>query len=437
MKKRNSVESTVFVGILIAMLLSACASEAGPVSTEIPKGATPSDSNEKTKEPETPADAAVDELARQLGIDPKSIEVVSVSPVEWPNSCLGVPIKGVMCMDVITPGYIGILEANGIQYEFHSNQRGEQIHFIPEAVLAAQGALAQELGLNSEAVLLVSFEQVMWRDSCLGVQIPNMNCLDVITPGYRVVMQVNGDQYIYHTDESGNNLVLAESPQAENDDSIIFWSLADETGCQQALISLREVSFGKCEGPMATIPFMSGMNGIDLDYFKEKYASFEAQTAAGKINFNGVGSESATPAEQRMITEWAKLTKQVAEAGRAGAAWGLALVWHREGGIAGFCDDLTVYLTGVAQASSCKLEEPAIPERIILNADKLERLYDWVDSLSSFVYEQTDPGTADSITIYIEFVGTGEGAAIDEVRQAILDFAAEIHAQATGSQSTD
>jgi len=38
----------------------------------------------------------------------------------------------------------------------------------------------------------------------------------------------------------------------------------------------------------------------------------------------------------RAVAEWARLIFDVAESGRSGAAWGLALSWHREGGIAGF-----------------------------------------------------------------------------------------------------
>jgi hypothetical protein len=332
---------------------------------------------------------------------------------------------------------MGILEVEGVQYEFHSDESGERIRFIPGAVLAAQAALSQKLGVSSERIRLVSFEHMMWRDSCLGVQLPNQACLDVITPGYRVVLQADGEQYTYHTDEKGDNLVLAENPQAGSDEAVIIWSLSDETGCQQAIISFREVSFGACDAALRTIPMMSDMNSGDLANFHQIYAPFEAETAAGVISFRGEGTQVAAQAEQRMIAEWAKLTKQVAEAGRAGAAWGLALAWHREGGIAGFCDDLVVHLYGVGTASSCQLEEPTNPQRIYLNANQLERLYGWVDTYNSFEYEQTDPGTADAMTVYLQFVGYGEESAGDEVHQAILDFAAELNTQASGGQSTD
>jgi hypothetical protein len=42
-------------------------------------------------------------------------------------------------------------------------------------------------------------------------------------PGYEIVLQTNGDQQ-YHTDESGNNLVLAEIPRPEISDVQIAWS---------------------------------------------------------------------------------------------------------------------------------------------------------------------------------------------------------------------
>jgi hypothetical protein len=426
--------------MLAALLVSACASPQLPVATEIPKGIPSPTTAEVPTEAAAALVAAVQELAHQLGIDPQSIKIASSSQAEWPNSCLGAPGPDEMCADVITPGFYGILDVNGVQYEFRSDESGDQIRIIPGAVRAAQQALAQERGWSSESVQMVSFEQVMWRDSCLGVEMPNQACLDVITPGYRVVLQAGSEQYVYHTDESGNNLVQAESTLAGGEDVIIVWSQSDASGCQQALISLREVSFGACDGPLTIVPFPTEPDSSDLSYLSAKYASFNALSETGKtgkISFYGAGSEIATPAEQRMIAEWARLTKQVAEAGRAGAAWGLALAWHREGGIAGFCDDLAVHVTGIALALSCKMEQPVVTERIFLDADQLEQLYAWLDSLSTFEIKQVDPGTADAMTIYLQLAGNGEEEASAEVQQAILDFAAQVYTQATTGSTTE
>ena len=65
------------------------------------------------------------DLAARLNIDPSVITVVSVEAVDWPDGCLGIQTPGVMCTMVITPGYRVILEANGKQYEYHTNASGD------------------------------------------------------------------------------------------------------------------------------------------------------------------------------------------------------------------------------------------------------------------------------------------------------------------------
>ena len=76
-------------------------------------------------------DAAVansrNDLAQRLNVDPSVITLVSVEQVDWPDGCLGVHAPGIMCTMVITPGYRVILEANGKQYEYHTNERGDVV----------------------------------------------------------------------------------------------------------------------------------------------------------------------------------------------------------------------------------------------------------------------------------------------------------------------
>ena len=68
--------------------------------------------------------AAIEDLAGQSGIAATGeITVQSVEPVEWHDASLGCPQEGMMYAQVITPGFLVILEAGGEQYEYHTNQR--------------------------------------------------------------------------------------------------------------------------------------------------------------------------------------------------------------------------------------------------------------------------------------------------------------------------
>ena len=64
----------------------------------------------------------------------------------------------------------------------------------------ASQMLAGELGIAVEDVSLVLLEAVLWPDGGLGCATPDMIVQPVETPGYRIVLEVAGTQYEYHTD---------------------------------------------------------------------------------------------------------------------------------------------------------------------------------------------------------------------------------------------
>ena len=52
-------------------------------------------------------------LARQLYIDPATIEVTETEAVEWPDACLGLIGPTEMCEPIITPGHIMTFRIDG------------------------------------------------------------------------------------------------------------------------------------------------------------------------------------------------------------------------------------------------------------------------------------------------------------------------------------
>jgi hypothetical protein len=107
----------------------------------------------------------------------------------------------------------------------------------------------------------------------------------------------------------------------------------------------------------------------------------------------------------------------------------LALTWHREGGVAGFCDDLLIDQTGAATAMSCKSGLPQEIGRATLKTEQARQLQIWLASLGSFEVNQTEKATADAMTVRLTFNGQGKTAASDADKQAIEVFAAEVYAQ--------
>ena len=84
----------------------------------------------------------------------------------------------------------------------------EEWQKAPQAALSARADLAQRLLIDIDTIKLVSVEQVDWPDACMGIQTPGVMCAQVLTSGYKVVLEANGKQYEYHTNESGSRVRL-------------------------------------------------------------------------------------------------------------------------------------------------------------------------------------------------------------------------------------
>ena len=74
----------------------------------------------------------------------------------------------------------------------------------PQAALNARKMLVEQIKADVDLVGLVSAELVDWPDACLGIQTPGVMCAQVITTGYKVVLSANGQEYEFHTNESGD-----------------------------------------------------------------------------------------------------------------------------------------------------------------------------------------------------------------------------------------
>lgn len=65
----------------------------------------------------------------------------------------------------------------------------------------AKGDLARRLRVGVEEVTLVSTEAVEWPDASLGNPQPGMVYAQVITPGYKIILSAERQEYEYHSDQ--------------------------------------------------------------------------------------------------------------------------------------------------------------------------------------------------------------------------------------------
>ena len=175
-------------------------------------------------------------------------------------------------------------------------------------------ALSDSLDISEENITLISTEAIDWPDGCLGIQEEGLVCTQAITPGFSVIVEGNGREVEYHTNEDG-------------------------TQVRPATVLMK---------------------------------------------------------------------------------------WKREGGIAGFCDSVTVYLSGEVHQSSCKSGEN-VEELVsnILSEAEIATLDAWVQEYGTVNIDASDPkGVSDRMVVTLEFMGLGSQETISSANEKkLLEFA--------------
>lgn len=81
---------------------------------------------------------------------------------------------------------------------------------VPQPLLAIfQDDLARRALVKHDAITVLSATEQQWPDGAMGCPQPGTMYTQMIVPGYRVVLQANGDRYAYHSDRRGNFVVCS------------------------------------------------------------------------------------------------------------------------------------------------------------------------------------------------------------------------------------
>jgi eukaryotic-like serine/threonine-protein kinase len=71
--------------------------------------------------------------------------------------------------------------------------------------------LSQRTRVNREAIAVIEVEAVNWGDTSLGCPEPGQAYLQVVTPGYRLVLTAAGEEHHYHTRDT-SHVIYCEDP---------------------------------------------------------------------------------------------------------------------------------------------------------------------------------------------------------------------------------
>ena len=381
--------------------------------------------------PTTTGTKLIQLAAQLLNVDPAQVTVRSIEPVDFQDSCLGLGTLDEMCAQVITPGFRAVLVVGNDQIIVRSDQgfsflrRESEPVSTPPSPAAAEVvrlALAARLNLPPEAVNILGVTAVDWGDACLGIHPPDQMCAQVITPGYRIELAAGDNIYVYHTNSSGNQAILAEAPELKPGPSLITWSdLNDHTS--PVFLSREGILVGYIGGQQILSPYKNSTRLAELELWVHNYRSFSAETTSGSISLVGEGLKDPTVAEQRSMAEWAKAV--TAESQPSASTRPPALTWRREGGIAGYCDELEITFSGLVKATSCRVQ-PA-EDLQLLNPEELATFYSFLDRLAAMQISSGDENVADGIQIELTFNGSGQEQPSRDDELLLLEFAAKTH----------
>jgi hypothetical protein len=134
----------LLIAAILAAVAAACGGVAGGQATPQPTApspvptvsrptvqpvVSPSSESSSNSEAQAAVDAAMHDAAGRLSlaIGAGDIHVQRVESRQWPDSSLGCPREGVMYSQIVTPGYLIVINAAGKQLEYHADSRGRII----------------------------------------------------------------------------------------------------------------------------------------------------------------------------------------------------------------------------------------------------------------------------------------------------------------------
>ena len=104
--------------------------------------------------------------------------------------------------------------------------------------------------------------------------------------------------------------------------------------------------------------------------------------------------------------------------------------WSRSGGIAGFCDNLTIYLSGEVQGTTCKKGD-IVEKRLneILSREQIATMNEWLMKYGVVDIDASDPsGAADAMSVKVHLAGLGtEKMTSKAVQQILLQFLQDLN----------
>lgn len=268
---------------------------------------------------------------------------------------------------------------------------------------AAISLLASTLNLPADQISILATEAVEWPDGCLGIQREGLMCTQAIVPGFKIMVQADGKTYEVRTNKSGSQAVLVQdAPTVGLLEKALVAQLASNLGLNPSDVSV--ISSSKTE-------FSDACLGVAL--IEQACAQVVTPGKVVILEANGFEFEY-----------------HVSEDGKQVQPATVALTWTREGGIAGFCNSLIVFLSGEVYGTNCRGTGETVVMMFpdLISPDEQAQFFEWAGELGSIDADASDPeGVADRMVVALDFFGTGNDETTDSALQALFAFAQRLY----------
>jgi hypothetical protein len=197
---------------LALILLTSCGSGAPPqnpanntteiaMSTTNPEASTdtPDNSGTSTPEPSNTPEPTAEPSTPTASPTASPRSAPSATPQEQANQ---VAPAGTVVLSEVTP------QPSSTDQPIEQPRPG-QPNPLNAMVSRVRQDLSDRLQIDQDSITVVEQNTVEWSDSSLGCPSPDMGYAQVITPGYLIALEAQGQRYEYHTDMQ-NRFVLCQ-----------------------------------------------------------------------------------------------------------------------------------------------------------------------------------------------------------------------------------
>lgn len=187
-------------------------------------------------------------VAQTANTSISNLRIVRATSTQWSDGCLGLGGPNVTCTQAIVPGYRVLVASATETWVFRTNESGSQVVLDTEATrsLASSSttttseqrvtrttetrtsqttqtqftqaiatsvfqAITSSTQVQASSLRLVSAEQRVWSDSCLGLTAAGQTCTPGNVPGFRVVVASSDRAWVYRTNATGSQVVLDQA----------------------------------------------------------------------------------------------------------------------------------------------------------------------------------------------------------------------------------